>query len=171
MKMSINYKQKAIDLLIKHIPNISIDNIKKIELLSGGFTNHCFYFEIDLKKRNKYFVRIGNSKINRTHEFSYLKASKAIDNYIYYDFENGDAIKIWQEGNVSTAEDCCKFKIFSQIVKEIKKIQSIKLNKVPNIKIRDFYQFIDIAKIDDIYINKYKEIIEKYKNLDYSKIK
>lgn len=162
--MKQDYKQKSIDLFLSKMSKYSINDIKEIELLNGGFTNHCYYFELLDKK--KYFVRIGNSKINRTNEYSYLKASREIKNYKYYDFDSGDAIKKWVVGKASTFTECLDIKIFSKITKQIKKIQSIKLEKIPNVKVRDFYQFLTIAKVDQIYLEKYKEIIEKYKYLD-----
>ncbi|BAC44105.1 predicted choline kinase [Malacoplasma penetrans HF-2] len=162
--MKTEFEQKAIDLFSSKISKYSINDIKNIETLSGGFTNHCYCFT--LADNKKYFVRIGSLKINRTNEYSFLKASKLIKKYKYYDFDTGNAIKIWIDGSTSTFDDCSNFEVFSRIVKQIKKIQSIKLDKIQEIKVRDFYQFINIAKIENIYVNKYKEIIEKYKNLD-----
>ena len=151
--MEKDFQEVAVSLLLTQKPNLNKNNIKKIELLSGGFTNHCFYVETNEDKDFKFFVRVGSNKIDRTHEFSYLKASKEIEKYLYYDFDSGNAIKKWQEGITSTFEDCKKINIFTQIVKEIKKLQLIKLEEVPDINVRDFYQFIKLAKIDDIYLS------------------
>lgn len=158
-----NYSQEAKKLFTSKLKKYNENDILEIKLLSGGFTNKCFF--IITNDNKKYFVRLGNSKMNRTNEFSYLKASKEIKKYFYYDFDTGNAIKKWNEGHTSTFEECLQERIFEKIIKEIKRIQKIKLRKIPKIKTRDFYCFLSISKLDEKYILKYKEIINKYSEL------
>ncbi|MDE6429372.1 MAG: phosphotransferase [Malacoplasma sp.] len=160
----MNHEEKAKKLFVEKLNNYKLQDIKEFKKLSGGFTNFCYY--IKTLNGKEFFVRIGSHKIDRTNEYSYLCASKKIKKYLYYDFSSGDAIKKWEKGRDLTFEECLIQKNFIGIVKEIKKIQKIKLHKVLKIKVRNFYQFFTITKIDKKYLNKYKQIIEKYKNLD-----
>lgn len=160
----MNFENKAKELFIAKINKYTLADIKELKKLSGGFTNFCYY--IKTLNNCEFFIRVGNHKIDRTNEYSFLCASKKIKKYFYYDFLTGDAIKKWEKGRNPSFEECLTKKIFIGIVKQIKKIQKINLNKVSKVKIRDFYQFIEITKIEKKYLEKYKEIIEKYKNLD-----
>lgn len=158
------FYSEAKKLFVSKLNNYQIEDIVNINLLLGGFTNKCFF--IETKDRKRFFLRLGNSKIDRTNESSYLNASKKIKQYIYYDFKTGDAIKRWEEGYTASFDDCLQKTTFIKIIKEIKKIQRIKIRKIPDIKERDFFSFLSFSKLDDKYIQKYKEIINKYKYLE-----
>ncbi|MCF0217652.1 MAG: phosphotransferase [Malacoplasma sp.] len=156
-------KSKAIAIFLKNMPNYKMDHILEIKLLTEGFSNVCYYFQTnDLKE---FFVRIGSTKINRLHEYLFLKAFDKLKDYYFYDQNNGDAIRIWYKGECGTFETCRNPIVFENIIKQIKKIQEIKLSQVSQMQVRDFYVFLDICEIEKIYIDEYKKILTQYKDL------
>ena len=152
---------EAVSLFLSFFKNLTESDIKVIEKIKEGFTNKCYYFETT--KNKKYLVRIGNKKVSRINEKIFIDLTKNKD-YLYYDSSSGNAIKKWIKGYNPSVEECRLDKNFHRICKVIKSFQKVPFQKISRMSTKNYYEFLDVAKIEQKYKDKYIEIIEKHKN-------
>lgn len=157
-----DFKLKAINLFELNMPD-GQNEIKTIKNISNGFTNNCYL--VMNTKNEKYQVRVGNDKISRNNETIILNALKDKGGFIYYDVNNGNAIKKWFIGKTPSITTCKTNVFLNSFAKELTKLQKLPADN--NISKRNFYMFEKIANFNGLkkQFNKYFEIIEKHKNL------
>lgn len=156
-------KDEVVKMFLFQEKHYKESDIIDVKLLSDGFTNvTCF---LETKNHDKFAVRIGNELINRKNEWLYIILTKNTD-YIYYNISNGNAIKKWIDGTTATKQECLDQSILIQVCDEIKKIQSIESSEIQEMSIKDYYQFMSIAQIDNEIKEAYKKLLNKYKNLE-----
>ena len=158
----ICFKQKAIKLFINNTKFQSYQ-IKSVKQIHKGYTNISFVFI--LINNQKYQVRLANdgNLINRKNELAMLKNVNNKD-FIYYDVKSGNAIKEWIDGSNPTTSEINTKKFLNAFSKQLNRIHTIKCNY--RVFKHDFYEFIKLAnnKLSKQHINKYREIVNKYKN-------
>lgn len=154
----MNFKV-ALNIFFNHIKGY--ENLKyEIKKIHNGFTNISFL--ISFENGDKFQIRIGhnNNIVDRKNEYKIIQGLK-LNEYIYYDIENGNSIKKWIDGKNVTKKD-----IDDDFIEEFfNKLERIHNTKIDLIK-HDYFAFFDIAKIhiEDKYIKLYVELTKKLVN-------
>lgn len=133
----------------------------KIKKIHNGFTNISFL--LSFENGEKFQIRIGynNDIVDRKNEFKIIKALN-LEEYLYYNPKNGNAVKKWLPGNTLNKKNIDDFFIenFCKKVDELHQVP-IDLNK------HDYFCFIDLVndqiekKYLDLYRKIYSEIIDE----------
>lgn len=147
------------------------DQIINCEPISLGFSNKSFCLTTFDQK--KFQVRFGmnNDIISRKNEFAVLKIMQD-KSYIYYDQTNGNSIRKWFSGYNPELKDIDET-FLKKLIQLVEKLHHVDLNHVliQDIIPQDNFCFIKKFEkkintyVNRIYIDKYLELIQKYKNL------
>lgn len=154
---------EASNVFLNFFKQVKLSSIDKIIKLENSQTNDCFLLKTHGRK--KFFIRLGNPKINRSNEYNFIKISKN-SSYLYFDKETGNTIKKWIKGRNPTNEECNSSRIFNNVCNQIKKLHKINPDFKSKFSRIDYYQFMAKAKISNTYKQKFDEILEKNKHLE-----
>lgn len=155
-------KNEVVKLFLLQEKKYKENDIVNVELLKNGFTNiSCL---LETKNHDKYVIRLGNPSVNRKNEWLYILITGNTD-YLYFNLENGNSIKKWIEGRVATIDDCNNSMILSEVCDQIKQLHSYQRAEIQQMSIKNYYEFINIAQLDDHIKEVYKKILDKYKHL------
>lgn len=146
-------------IFFSYFKDMSKKDILDIKLIKLGFTNSSYKVTTC---NGKYVVRIANKNIDRNNEKIYLKYLKN-SNYIYYDNLTGNSICKWIDGRNPTIFECNQDHLFFKICELINGFSKINLNDILGMNEFDYYKFFN-ADINKNFLDRYKILIEKYKN-------
>ncbi len=154
----MDYKKKSIELFIEHT-DFTKNDILNINQIHNGFTNISFL--VVTKNKQKFQIRIGGSNhvVNRRNEELVLQT---ISNnlFVYYNHENGDAIKKWIYGiNPGPNElDDTFLKALSIAIRNLHNTDIVDTKIIKH----DSFCFFDKVELEIKHKKMYVELIKKY---------
>lgn len=154
--MNKNLKKQILNLLEKI--NLKEDNIIKIKKIHQGFTNMSFYAET--KNKKAYQLRLGqnNEIVDRNNEFLVLKALN-LKSFLYYNKDNGDAIKKWIIGRTLQKRDINN-DLIKQLIKKINLLHKTDINNLSLLR-HDYFVFWKEQKLEKEDQILYQDLIKK----------
>lgn len=156
-------KRERAKILFFQYSNYSENDILKIKEIHHGYTNLSFLFVT--KDKKKFQIRLGqnNEIVNRDNEINIINLLPY--NYYLYMDKKGNAIKEWLEG-INPKFIFNKKRIIKLLSDEIIKLHKINIKDAKLIK-HDYFEYYkqSFEKSFPQYCKKYKEILNKHKNL------
>lgn len=154
--MNKNLKKQILNLLEKI--NLKEDNIIKIKKIHQGFTNMSFY--VETKNKKAYQLRLGqnNEIVDRNNEFLVLKALN-LKSFLYYNKDNGDAIKKWIIGRTLQKKDINN-DLIKQLIKKINLLHKTDINNLSLLR-HDYFVFWKEQKLEKEDQILYQDLIKK----------
>ncbi len=166
VRANSKYEQKAIELLVKVVKNIDIDDILAIRYQSNGYTNHSYV--ITLKNKQRYVVRIGliDQWLKRDNEALVLELIKQIKdafNVLYFDSQSGDMVRLYISGITPGKKTVTNYDFLDALSNKLQKIHGIKYSNKDKILRNDFYIYKEFDhNIEKKYSSYFYECLSEF---------